>query len=813
MISDGNALLGSIRIMPDSEYKKVVYEFNDTYSDYPRDKCVHELFAEQAKKNPDKTALIFEDTEFTYRQLDEMSNALAHHLRERGVKPNDIVPIISKRSWHVIVAMLGVLKAGGAFTLLSPDYPSERIHYLISESSAKIVLIFGTAEKYCSTSLDLSKFDFSQETYEIDVNTSYDNFCCAIHTSGSTGNPKLTVLSHRNICNFAYNNVLMKKCDYYISLSTIVFDAFILDTIIPMMNSVPIIIASESETNNQQDFENLITKYKKCGCFATPTKMKSYFKNLINTSSLNNLHTLIIGGEVYDKDLFSTVKKYTNAQSINIYGPTEATINVSQKELEIESDEEITIGKPISNTQIYVLNPQGKVCPIGVPGKLCISGDGVGKGYLNRPELTVEKFVPNPFIAGKTMYKSGDLARWRADGELEYLGRIDTQVKIRGLRIELGEIESVMAAFEGINMTAAADKKDASGRQYLVGYYTSDVEIDEKLLREFLSSKPPRYMIPNYFMRLDEIPMTSSGKTDRKNLPQPEINISEKEIVMPKTAVEMTLVQIWKDILRLDSVSCDDDFFEVGGDSLAAISMLAEIESKLGIHAEMKNILEHTVLSSLAKCLEELTSEALHIPKKNLKKYKLTPQQEAIYVACSKEPESLVYNMPMFIPLAENTDISALKERISMVYNLHPSLRTAIRFEEGEIYGIIDDAAELKFEEYDSMNEFVRPFDLGIAPLMRVAFINGGLAIDVHHIISDGDSMEIILGQIFGNDLQEELIGYADYADDFANRLESGKMSEHIEYFKKAIDSTAQPPRTSRNPVVVFRRKNGCEYY
>lgn len=260
----------------------------------------------------------------------------------------------------------------------------------------------------------------------------------------------------------------------------------------------------------------------------------------------------------------------------NGYGPTETTVGCSF--VKVTKPNEITIGRPISNVQIYIMNYMGKPCPIGVPGELCIAG--VGKGYLNRPELTAEKFVDNPFIKGEKMYKSGDLARWRVDGEIEYLGRIDTQVKIRGLRIELGEIENVMCGFDGIRMTAVTDKRDSNGRQYLAGYYTSDEFIDEKSLRVFLSGKLPKYMVPNYFMKLDEIPMTISGKTDRKALPVPPMTASISEYVEPRNDVEKTLCEIMAEILNYEKVSINDDFFELGGDSLKAIEFTAEASDK-----------------------------------------------------------------------------------------------------------------------------------------------------------------------------------------------------------------------------------------
>ncbi len=310
------------------------------------------------------------------------------------------------------------------------------------------------------------------------------------------------------------------------------------------------------------------------------------------------------------------------AQIYNIYGPAETTVwSTSSKFV----NHDITIGSPIANTQIYIIDKNNKPLPIGVPGELCIAGEGVGKGYLNRPELTAEKFVPNPFATeenhhGKIMYHTGDLACWRSDGEIEYLGRIDTQVKIRGLRIELGEIENVMSGFSGIQLTAVADKHDENNRQYLVGYYTSEHEIDEKELRSHLSSKLPKYMIPNYFMRLDTMPMTASGKTDRKNLPVPDFTVNEREYAEPETEMEINLCKLLSEILHIEKIGAEDDFFEYGGDSLGAIEYVAKAHG-IGIEMSLQNVFDYPTVRSLCDFLQGEKKRKVQYKKEDFDKY------------------------------------------------------------------------------------------------------------------------------------------------------------------------------------------------
>ena len=461
----------------------------------------------------------------------------------------------------------------------------------------------------------------------------------------------------------------------------------------------------------------------------------------------------------------------------------------------ISSVNNIAIGKPLANTQIYILDKNRKPLPIGVAGELCISGDGVGKGYLNRPELTAEKFISNPFIEGKTMYCTGDLARWREDGEIEYLGRIDTQVKIRGLRIELGEIESVMSSFNGIRMTAATDKRDENGRQYLVGYYTADSDIDEKALRQHLSAKLPKYMVPNYFVHLDEMPMTASGKTNRKNLPLPEFTASNEEYVAPETETEIAVAAIWSSLLKTDRIGKDSDFFDLGGDSLMVISLLAELESSFNIQLSMKDIMENPVLEKMAVLIDKADKKALTIKRIKSDKYVLLPQQKAIYAACQKEAGSLAYNMPGRIALPQDIDREKIKDCFNRILELHPSLKTRIVSEGNELYGIIDNNAKIHFEDYSEGDylKFVRPFDLSTAPLIRVAFTETAMLFDMHHIIGDGESLSVILRDFaeLYNDGKAvpSNVEYSDYSHYFYN----ADFSAHREYFRNMLKCDFEP--------------------
>lgn len=599
---------------------------------------VHELFSELAARTPNKTALIFENRKFTYKQLDEMSNSLAHYLRkEKGIKPNDIVPIISKRSWHIIVAMLGVLKAGGAYTLIDFQYPKDRIEYLINLCKSEIVL---TYEYKYDDGIELEIFDYEYNITSISNCNKVSDLFCAIHTSGSTGMPKLTSLTHSNIIHYInYSECFFENIDQTIATTIITFDAFIQETIVSLCNSTSIVLCSENEITNQHSFEALVKRYSKSFLFQTPTKLLSYIRNSKEKEFIKCVDCFVIGGEIFPEELYNLISDYNpNSRVYNIYGPTETTICVTTDDITDELD--ITIGKPIANTQIYILDKDRKPLPIGVAGELCISGDGVGKGYLNRPELTAEKFVQNPFIEGKTMYRTGDLARWRADGELEYLGRIDTQVKIRGLRIELGEIESVMSSFDGIRLTAVTDKRDENNRQYLVGYYTSETEIDEKSLRQHLSAKLPKYMIPNYFVHLVEMPMTASGKTDRKNLPLPDFTQDKSEYVAPETEAENKLCDLLALLFGIEKVGVTDDFFELGGDSLKAIEYIAKAHN-IGIEINLQEVFDYPSVRELCIHLENGTESSVLYTSDDFEKYEEILSRNVLDVNSVPQKKSL----------------------------------------------------------------------------------------------------------------------------------------------------------------------------
>ena len=640
IVENYDKTIKDIHMIPEKEWKQVVYDFNDTYVEYPRKKCVHELYTEQAQKTPDAIALVFEEQKFTYKELDEMSNSLAHYLRNKGVKPNDVVAVILNRDEKVIITQLAVLKLGAVFVPIDSRYPRERIAHILLQSNAKLILK-NKANSMMFTNecvIEECKFDETQSSISETVNAK--DICYIIFTSGSTGEPKGCTLTNQGLVNFCTNNNILDACNSLehqicISVNTISFDYFIAESLLPLLNGFTVVLASEEESTNQEKFKEVVKRNRVNIIQTTPTRYRLYFNEKTDLSYARQFEVVVTSGEALTFDLLENFCKYTNSKIFNPLGPSECSVWVVGGELHVSDKKEsvidITIGSPIANTQIYILDKHNHPLPIGVAGELCIAGDGVGKGYLNRPELTAEKFVPNLFADdtnhhGKVMYHTGDLARWRADGEIEYLGRMDTQVKIRGLRIELGEIESVMSGFAGVGLTAVADKRDENNRQYLVGYYTVEAGngqgsfVDEKQLRQHLAEKLPKYMVPNYFMKLDKMPMTPSGKTDRKNLPVPDFSLIEQEYVAPQSEQEALLCHLLEEILHMERVGVEDDFFEYGGDSLAAIEYVARAHEK-GVDIALQNIFDYPTVRGLCAFLGSGAKERVQYEFDDFNKY------------------------------------------------------------------------------------------------------------------------------------------------------------------------------------------------
>ena len=606
--------VAGVEILPESEKNLIIHTFNDTVVDYPSDKCVHQLFEEVAANIPNEIAAVFEGASYTYAEINRMANCIAHALRRGGIGRNNIVPIIAHRSHLVLAAQLGVLKAGGAYLPIDPTFPAERITYMLDDASCKAALIL---DADAPTNVDFV-IDLAGETLYANAPENLDNInepndlCYVIYTSGSTGKPKGTMLTHRNVVNYSAKNefnvagkLIDENTKKILSITTIGFDIYVTESLLSLLNGLTIYYANDDESKMQSKLAKLITENEIEIIQTTPTKMKMYMQDKSDLAWLSHLKVIILGGEVFPESLYEELRHYTDARIWNIYGPTETTVWSSVDEV---TSPVITIGNPIANTQILICNEKGELCPVGIAGELCIAGDGVCRGYLNREELTAEKFIDNPYVHGK-LYKTGDLASYRTDGKLLCYGRIDSQVKIRGLRVELGEIESVMNSFDGIVLSATTVKTHGE-HQYLVGYYVAEGDVDEKKLREHILAQLPKYMCPHYFMRLEKIAFTPNGKIDRKNLPDVDFESRENhnEITLPETPMQQEVYEVLCDFIKGAAFGIDEDFFDLGMDSLMAINLTSALSKKYACELSVNDVYKFNTVEKMAEHLSQFAS-------------------------------------------------------------------------------------------------------------------------------------------------------------------------------------------------------------
>jgi len=595
-IENDTKKLYELELLPSEEKKKVLFDFNNTAMDYPRDKCVHQLFEEQVAKTPNKIALIACDKTLTYAELNEQANCIAYSLVEKGVMPGNIVAFALSRKSYLIATMLGILKAGAAYLPINANYPQDRIDYMLTDSKATIFV----------TEDNIADLLHNKQCENLHTMMDSSNLCYCIYTSGSTGRPKAVAVSHQNVHNFilsnagAFQSSVVDKCECMLATNSIVFDITVQDILLPLLNGLSVTL---SENDDVAQIAQLATTVPngKTGLIITPTKLQMYMQSEVFCANLSRFSVIMVGAETFPGTLFEELRTYTNAVIYNGYGPTETTCGVLYAE--INDSKDITIGKPIANTQIYIVDKHMGIVPIGVTGELCIAGDGVGAGYLNRPELTAEKFVDNPFGEGK-LYKTGDLAYWREDGNIVYVGRNDFQVKIRGLRIELGEIENAIDGIDGISQAVVVVRKNSEGRQLVCAFYTGN-EVDAKEIRNHIGKKLPKYMLPHIFTHLNEMPLTSSGKVNRKALPEVDLeNITnDAEYVPPENKQQKLLCGLMEQILDVVPVGIADDFFDLGGDSLKAIEFVSKAHNE-GIYFNLQNAFDYPTVKELWECIE-----------------------------------------------------------------------------------------------------------------------------------------------------------------------------------------------------------------
>lgn len=614
VVTDSNCPIAQFNLLTDRHRHQLLVDFNQTQIDFSQSLCIHQRFEAQADQTPDQIAIVFEDQQLTYRELNHRANQLAHHLQKLGVKPEVLVGIYCDRSLDFIVALLGVLKAGGAYLPLDPALPSERLTQLLQTAQVTLVLtqqpLMDRVNGFTTVCLDDQSFD--QDSQNCMSQTTIEHLAYVIYTSGSTGVPKGVAIEHRQLLN--YLDGILPQLALPNNANFAIVSTFAADlghtAIFPALCTGGCLhIISQSRSLDSEALSHYCRSHP-IDCLKIVPSHLSALLNGADPAAILPRHCLVLGGEALSWELVQKVQQLSpHCCILNHYGPTETTVGVLTYPVESEPSAclsaTVPIGRPLANTQTYILDSHLQPVPIGAVGELYIGGDGLARGYLNSPELTAQKFIHLSISTAKMrLYQTGDLARYLPDGTIEFLGRTDDQVKIRGFRVELGEIEAVLKQYPAIVEAVVVARKDASGELRLAAYILPNLEISTSELQNWLNTKLPDYMIPSGFVQLKTLPLTANGKLDRSALPIPDFTHTT-EFVAPRTPIEQTLAEIWADVLQLEQVGVNDNFFELGGHSLLATQVVSRLRQALLVELPLHHLFESPTVADLAVVVDQ----------------------------------------------------------------------------------------------------------------------------------------------------------------------------------------------------------------
>ncbi len=863
LIENPSQKISAVEVITEREKKQILFDFNDTHRDYPREKTIDQLFADQAEKRPDSVAVVgaqgavpfaMDHVSITYKELNKKSNQLACVLLEKGVKPDAIVGIVVEPSIETIIGILGILKAGGAYLPIETDYPGERKKYMLADSSARVLV------SELSELSELSKGTEVVKPSELRVEhpthlthpTHPTHLCYVIYTSGSTGRPKGVMVENWNVVRLVKNTnyIRFQEKDRILQAGALAFDASTFEIWGALLNGLTLYFAGKDQILAPQKLKSTIKRYE----ISTMWMTSSLFNHMVNEDIeiFQTLRNLLVGGDVLSPRRINQVKwNFPHLTIINGYGPTENTTFSTTYRIDKEYDQGIPIGKPIANSTAYILDKAGYPVPIGVYGELVVGGDGVSRGYLNNPELTAEKFDHDlrdfqdyqdekkkktskrvyrsyrSYISKKT-YKTGDLARWLPDGNIEFSGRMDRQVKIRGFRIELGEIESHLEKLDEVRESVAAVKEDKNGDKYLCAYVVTNEDIEVIEMKRHLAKELPDYSIPSYFVKLEYLPLTANGKVDMKALPDPAVGMSSAVYIAPRDKIEKKLAEIWSEILGFGdkspiSIGIDDNFFELGGHSLKATILAAKIHKTFDIKIPLVEIFKTSTIKGLAAYIKDSEKDIYEAIQPTEKKeyYPQSSAQKRLFFLDKFENIDTSYNIPMTLEFNEKPDLETYRQIFSSLIAHHETLRTSFHLINNEPVQWVHKAEDVSFaiEYYEAgahgaerinvetvIQNFLRPFDLAKPPLLRLGILETEppdqhylVLFDIHHIVGDGTSMGVLTGEFIrlyeGRSVSPMRIQYRDFTTWQVNLFKSGKIKEQEIYWMNQYPEPKQIPR------------------
>ncbi|MCP5053279.1 MAG: amino acid adenylation domain-containing protein, partial [bacterium] len=846
--------IAAISYLSDEETKQLLYDFNQPETAYPRDKTIHHLFEEEVKRNPHAMALIYEDLQVTYGEVEQASNRMAHELIQNGVQPhaNPIVGIMIDPSIEMITGIFGILKSGAAYLPIDPELPEGRIRFMLKDSQTKIIVTNGLKVDWMDGLRvirpgDADQFPNHQTNKPSNQPT---NLSYVIYTSGSTGKPKGVLTTHYNVTRVVLNTnyIELTKNDRVLQWSNVAFDGSVFDIYGALLNGGALVLPQGEKITAVDRLADVITRQSISIFFVTT----AFFNLLVDLRPqvFDNIRKVLFGGErVSLEHTRRALENSAGNKIIHVYGPTETTVYATWYPVKMiaEGASTVPIGKALSNTTVYILDKSLKPVPIGVAGEIFIGGPGVARGYLNRPELTAERFINyKSQITNKTfakfavkLYKTGDLARWLPDGNIEFIGRTDHQVKMRGFRIELGEIESQLIRFENVKDAVVIDMGEQGSEKYLCAYYipaegdyvpiegdyvpvkedivTGD-ETEVTAIRDWLSKYLPNFMVPSHFIKLEKIPLTPNGKVDRKALPEPEL-ISGETYRAPRDVTETQMVALWAGVLGRDdahesqlqtSIGINDNFFQLGGHSLKAVLLISGMHQAFNVKVPLSEFFRVPTIAGVSHYVREAVGD-FHIslePCEKKEYYPLSSAQRRLYILHRMDETGTGYNIPVMFILEGRPDQNRLEDAFHRLIKRHESFRTSFKTVGDQTVQEVNKEVEFDIRYFDEaydeamveesyasiINGFVRPFDLSHAPLLRVGLIKRDekrhiLMLDMHHIISDGSSCGIIAGDFMalysGETLPPLHLQYNDYSEWQKGQMESEEVKKQEEYWLK----------------------------
>ncbi len=812
VIKNPEIKLSDLQLISAEEIEFLTNEINTNHHPVPADLTLIDIFQDVVKQNPDNIAIIDSSGKYSYQHLEQKANSVANELIKLGVGAEENVGIMMEQGIDIAAGILGIMKAGAAYVPVDLLLPKDRMDYFIHNADIHIVL----------TNIQDAGMDDCRVVYMKDIgsNSKYINKAIPhgrayiIYTSGTTGEPKGVEVEHGGVL----NTLLCRKDEYQFDSSDIClqlfsasFDGFVTGFFTPLLSGSSVVLMNDKSRRNAEIISKHIEKYNVTHFIVVPSLLNEII--LVTTEEeFRTLRCITLAGEKAGKKLIDACSRLNTKMEISQeYGVTEVSV-MSTMFRNQQKESVSSIGSPVWNTQIYLLDGSKNPVPIGIEGNIHIGGTGLARGYYNNERLTKERFIDNPFREGQRIYITGDTGRWLPDGNIEFTGRNDLQVKLRGLRIEPGEIENHLLSHPDIHQTLVL-KHVVNDEDILCAYYVSDKNLEQNSLREYLLQKLPAYMVPSIFYGFDRMPVTSNGKIDRRRLPVPGIP-ENAVIVEPRNSTEKALRNIWSEVLNVNAegIGIDSDFFQLGGHSLRAVNLFTRIHKQFNTELPLEIIFRSPSIRLLAHEINNFQcSEFTHIPVAETKaQYALSPAQKRQYILYEMNRESTGYNMPAAFELEGAIDIERLEDTFKKIIARHDSLRTSFRLIDNNVSQVIPDDVPFKMEQLSSthreethqlFHDFVQPFDLSKAPLIRIALVNEGtdkyvLFMDMHHIIADGTSIMLLVKeftQFYVGEHPEPLkLQYRDFAEWQTKLIHEGAYKKQSDYWMQLFED--EPP-------------------